>query len=106
MEGDPVTKITGAASLAEATVHEISFFNNPRYLPQLRKTRAAAVIVPPDFSEQIGAAVIRADCHQVRAADDKICAGNSSERGHSSAGKNGRWHFHSTVRRDRSGRAY
>ena len=59
LEGDPDTKITGAASLAEATVHEISFFNNPRYLPQLRKTRAAAVIVPPDFSEQIGAPVIR-----------------------------------------------
>ena len=59
LEGDPETKITGAASLAEATVHEVSFFNNPRYLAQLRKTRAAAVIVPGDFSEQIEAAVIR-----------------------------------------------
>jgi len=59
LEGDPDTKITGAASLAEAAVQEISFFNNPRYLPQLRTTRAAAVIVPADFSEQIGAAVIR-----------------------------------------------
>ena len=59
LEGDPETKITGAASLAEATVHEVSFFNNPRYLAHLRTTRAAAVIVPPDFSEQIGAATIR-----------------------------------------------
>ena len=59
LEGDPETKITGAASLAEATVHEVSFFNNPRYLAQLRNTRAAAVIVPGDFSEQIEAAVIR-----------------------------------------------
>ena len=59
LEGDPETKITGAASLAEATVHEVSFFNNPRYLAQLRKTRAAAVIVAGDFSEQIEAAVIR-----------------------------------------------
>jgi UDP-3-O-[3-hydroxymyristoyl] glucosamine N-acyltransferase len=59
LEGDPETKITGAASLAEATVHEVSFFNNPRYLAQLRKTRAAAVIVPCDFAEQIGVAVIR-----------------------------------------------
>jgi len=58
LEGDPETKITGAASLAEATVHEVSFFNNPRYLAQLRKTRAAAVIVPRDFCEQIEAAVI------------------------------------------------
>ena len=59
LEGDSEMKITGAASLAEATAEEISFFNNPRYLPQLRKTRAAAVIVPPDFSEQISAAAIR-----------------------------------------------
>ena len=59
LEGGPDTKIIGAASLAEATVHEISFFNSPRYLQQLRKTRAAAVIVPPDFSEQIGCAVVR-----------------------------------------------
>jgi UDP-3-O-[3-hydroxymyristoyl] glucosamine N-acyltransferase len=59
IEGNAETKITGAASLAEATVHEVSFFNNPRYLAQLRKTRAAAVIVPRDFSEQIEAAVIR-----------------------------------------------
>src|SRR5438105_4677573 len=59
LEGDRETKITGAASLAEATVHEISFFNNPRYLAQLRKTRAAAVIVPRDFAEQIGVAIIR-----------------------------------------------
>ena len=59
LEGDPETKITGAASLAEATVHEVSFFNNPRYLAQLRKTRAAAVLVPCDFAEQIGVAVIR-----------------------------------------------
>jgi UDP-3-O-[3-hydroxymyristoyl] glucosamine N-acyltransferase len=59
LEGDPEAKITGAASLAEATVHEVSFFNNPRYLAQLRRTRAAAVIVPRDFSEQIEAAVIR-----------------------------------------------
>jgi UDP-3-O-[3-hydroxymyristoyl] glucosamine N-acyltransferase len=59
LQGDPETIITGAASLAEATVHEISFFNNPRYLAQLRKTRAAAVMVPPDFSEQVGPATIR-----------------------------------------------
>jgi UDP-3-O-[3-hydroxymyristoyl] glucosamine N-acyltransferase len=57
--GDPAQKITGAASLAEATDGDISFFANPRYISQLRKTRAAAVFVPPDFSEQIPAAQIR-----------------------------------------------
>jgi UDP-3-O-[3-hydroxymyristoyl] glucosamine N-acyltransferase len=57
--GDPAQKIIGAASLAEANDGEISFFANPRYIGQLRKTRAAAVFVPPDFSEQIPTAQIR-----------------------------------------------
>lgn len=57
--GDPGQKITGATSLAEATPGEISFFGNPKYAAQLRKTRAAAVFVPLDFSEKIAAAQIR-----------------------------------------------
>jgi UDP-3-O-[3-hydroxymyristoyl] glucosamine N-acyltransferase len=57
--GDPAQKISGAASLAEATDGEISFFANPRYIGQLRQTRAAAVFVPCDFSEQTRAAQIR-----------------------------------------------
>jgi UDP-3-O-[3-hydroxymyristoyl] glucosamine N-acyltransferase len=57
--GDPAEKITGAASLGEAIPGEISFFGNPKYIGQLRKTRASAVFVPIDFSEQIEAAQIR-----------------------------------------------
>src|SRR5213593_34597 len=57
--GDPALKITGAASLAEATSGEISFFVNRKYVGLLRKTRASAVFVPPDFAEQITAAQIR-----------------------------------------------
>ena len=57
--GDPAVKITGAASLAEATSGEISFFVNRKYVGLLRKTRASAVFVPPDFAEQITAAQIR-----------------------------------------------
>jgi UDP-3-O-[3-hydroxymyristoyl] glucosamine N-acyltransferase len=57
--GDPAQKITGAASLAEAIDGEVSFFGNPKYIAQLRKTRASAVFVPIDFSEQIAAAQIR-----------------------------------------------
>jgi UDP-3-O-[3-hydroxymyristoyl] glucosamine N-acyltransferase len=57
--GDPAQKITGAASLAEAIDGEVSFFGNPKYAAQLRKTRASAVFVPPNFSEQITAAQIR-----------------------------------------------
>jgi len=57
--GDPSLQITGAASLAEATPGEISFFGNPKYIHLLRKTRASAVFVLPDFTEAIGAAQIR-----------------------------------------------
>src|SRR5437868_6492198 len=57
--GDPSLQITGAASLAEATPGEISFFGNPKYIHLLRKTRASAVFVPPKFVEPIGAAQIR-----------------------------------------------
>jgi UDP-3-O-[3-hydroxymyristoyl] glucosamine N-acyltransferase len=59
MVGDPALKITGAASLAEATPGEISFFANRKYVGLLRKTRASAIFVPSDFGEPITAAQIR-----------------------------------------------
>ena len=57
--GEPTVKITGAASLSEATPGEISFFTNRKYIGLLRKTRASALFVPPDFAEPIDAAQIR-----------------------------------------------
>ena len=57
--GDASLQITGAASLAEATPGEISFFGNRRYIGLLRKTRASAVFVPADFAEAITPAQIR-----------------------------------------------
>ena len=57
--GDSQQVISGAASLAEATTGEITFFANPKYMPQLRATRASAVFVPVDFNEKIEAAQIR-----------------------------------------------
>ena len=57
--GGPALKIIGAASLAEATAGEISFFANRKYAAALRKTRASAVFVPSDFSEVIPVAQIR-----------------------------------------------
>ena len=57
--GDPGLKITGAASLVEAMAGEISFFANRKYVGLLRKTRASAVFVPPDFAEPVSAAQIR-----------------------------------------------
>src|SRR6266700_687948 len=57
--GDPALKITSAASLVEATTGEISFFANRKYVALLRKTRASAVFVPPDFAEPSNATQIR-----------------------------------------------
>src|SRR5258707_11823934 len=57
--GDPKLKITGAASLGEATSGEISFFGNRRYISLLRKTRASAIFVPPDSGEPLAAAQVR-----------------------------------------------
>lgn len=59
LRGDPGQQINGAASLAEATPGEITFFANPRYMPLLRKTRASAAFVPPDFAAEIAIAQIR-----------------------------------------------
>ena len=59
VSGDACLTITGAASLAEATPGEISFYGNPRYLVAFRKTRASAAFVPQDFDEQVVAAQIR-----------------------------------------------
>lgn len=58
--GNADQEISGAASLAEATVDEVSFFGgDTRYVTQVRKTRAAAVFVPVDFAEETTAAQIR-----------------------------------------------
>ncbi|MGC2354174.1 MAG: LpxD N-terminal domain-containing protein, partial [Candidatus Udaeobacter sp.] len=57
--GDPSLQIRGAASLGEAVPGEISFYSDPRYGPILRKTRASAVFVPPDFADSIATAQIR-----------------------------------------------
>ncbi len=61
LRGDASLTISGAASLAEATAGEITFYGNPRYLAAFRKTRASAAFVPPDFSEQIVAAQIQVE---------------------------------------------
>ena len=59
LHGDPERKISGAASLVEAAADEIAFYSDPRYGSLLRKTRAAAVFVPLNFSDTISAAQIR-----------------------------------------------
>lgn len=56
--GDPKQQITGAASLSEAVPGEVTFYADPRYLARLRHTRASAIFVPQNFSEQTSAAQI------------------------------------------------
>jgi UDP-3-O-[3-hydroxymyristoyl] glucosamine N-acyltransferase len=57
--GDPAQNISGAASLSEAVPGEVTFYGDPRYLARLHKTRASAIFVPLNFSEQTTAAQIR-----------------------------------------------
>src|SRR5262245_42393187 len=59
LRGAPKLQITAAATLAKATSGEISFFVNRKYIGLLRKTRASAVFVPPDFAEPLAASLVR-----------------------------------------------
>lgn len=49
MEGNKNIVITGLAGLTEAGKGEISFLADKKYLPQLEKTEAEAIIVPEDI---------------------------------------------------------
>lgn len=56
--GDPQHSILGVASLAEAQETDLSFFGNPKYLPDLKASRAGAVLVPPGLSLPFSGAAI------------------------------------------------
>lgn len=58
LRGDGTQEITGVRGIEEAGPTEITFVANPRYAVLARTTRAAAVIVEPDFQE-IPAATLR-----------------------------------------------
>ena len=57
--GNGDLKIVGAASLLEAGPGEVTFYADPRYLSRLQRTRASAIFVPANFSQQTTAAQIR-----------------------------------------------
>ncbi len=59
--GDGSVSITGPSALADARPGEISFFGHPRYAADLKTTRAAAVLVPRDFSGETPAICIRVE---------------------------------------------
>ena len=50
--GNADRHITGLATLAEAGPQELAFLANRKYLPQLSRTGAGAVILHPDFADQ------------------------------------------------------
>ncbi|MEY3018230.1 MAG: UDP-3-O-(3-hydroxymyristoyl)glucosamine N-acyltransferase [Pseudomonadota bacterium] len=48
VHGDPSKVIEGLATLGSATSRHLSFFVNPRYLSELKSTRAGAVLIKAD----------------------------------------------------------
>jgi UDP-3-O-[3-hydroxymyristoyl] glucosamine N-acyltransferase len=58
LRGDAELEVTGVKGIEEAGPKEITFVANPRYAGLARKTRAAAVLVEPEFQE-IAAATLR-----------------------------------------------
>jgi UDP-3-O-[3-hydroxymyristoyl] glucosamine N-acyltransferase len=58
LRGDADLEITGVKGIEEAGPTEITFVANPRYVALARTTRAAAVLVDPDF-QPIPAATLR-----------------------------------------------
>jgi len=52
-------RISGVASVAEAAADEVTFLGNAKYLPGLRLSKAAAVLVPEDFAEEVPPLLIR-----------------------------------------------
>ncbi len=60
IQGDPGGVISGLNSLSEAVAGEVSFLGNPRYAPQLKTTRATAVLISQDLADlPEGKALIR-----------------------------------------------
>ncbi len=58
LRGDAELEITGVKGIEEAGPTEVTFVANPRYTALAKKTKAAAVLVDPEFQE-IEAATLR-----------------------------------------------
>ena len=51
LRGNPDVEITGVKGIEDAATSEITFVANPKYAGLAKKTRAAAVLVEPEFPE-------------------------------------------------------
>ncbi len=60
LEGPEDLEITSVAGMDEASPNELTFLANPKYLPKLKSTRAAAIIVGPDVQAP-GRTLLRSD---------------------------------------------
>jgi UDP-3-O-[3-hydroxymyristoyl] glucosamine N-acyltransferase len=59
LSGEKQLKLTGFGGLRESGIGDLSFYGNERYLNDLRRTKASAVIVTPGFTEEVpGVALI------------------------------------------------
>lgn len=60
-QADGSRVITGVAAAREAGAGDVTFFGNPKYLPQIKATQATAVLVPIGFAETISALPIEVE---------------------------------------------
>lgn len=51
LRGDPAVEITGVSGIEEAGPGQVTFVANPKYAALARTTRAAAILVAPDFPD-------------------------------------------------------
>jgi UDP-3-O-[3-hydroxymyristoyl] glucosamine N-acyltransferase len=51
LEGESQTEVSGISGIETAAEGQISFLANPKYIPHLKTTKAAAVIVPPSSAK-------------------------------------------------------
>jgi len=58
LSGDGTIEVTGVRGIDEASPSEITFIANPKYASSARSTKAAAILVEPDFPE-IATATLR-----------------------------------------------
>ena len=59
VQGDGSLTIKSVASLKQAEVGDLAFLSNPRYIPDMAKTRASAVLVNEDWQGESAITLIR-----------------------------------------------
>ena len=60
-EAEASRLISGVAAAREAVEGDATFFGNPKYLAQIKATRATVVLVPPGFAEPVAAIPVQVE---------------------------------------------